>query len=51
MSLSDQPIRISLIAPNGRMGQAIASAVAEDDPDAGRALLPPQGGPRIEENV
>ena len=26
----DQPIRISLIAPNGRMGQAIATAVAED---------------------
>ena len=26
----DQPIRISLIAPNGRMGQAIAAAAAED---------------------
>jgi 4-hydroxy-tetrahydrodipicolinate reductase len=26
----DQPTRISLIAPNGRMGQAIATAVAED---------------------
>jgi 4-hydroxy-tetrahydrodipicolinate reductase len=27
----DQPIRISLVAPNGRMGQAIATAVAEDE--------------------
>jgi 4-hydroxy-tetrahydrodipicolinate reductase len=27
---SAQPIRISLFAPNGRMGQAIATAVAED---------------------
>src|SRR5262245_19552135 len=27
----DQPIRISLIAPNGRMGKAIAKAVADDD--------------------
>ena len=26
----DQPTRISLVAPNGRMGQAIATAVAED---------------------
>jgi 4-hydroxy-tetrahydrodipicolinate reductase len=26
----DQPIRISLIAPNGRMGQAIAAAIAGD---------------------
>jgi len=26
----DQPIRLSLIAPDGRMGQAIAKAVAED---------------------
>ena len=31
MRTADQPIRISLIAPNGRMGQAIASAV-DDDP-------------------
>ena len=29
---ADQPIRISLIAPNGRMGKAIANAVA-DNPD------------------
>jgi 4-hydroxy-tetrahydrodipicolinate reductase len=28
MRTADQPIRISLIAPNGRMGQAIAAAVA-----------------------
>src|SRR5256885_4300730 len=26
----DQPIRIALIAPNGRMGQAVAAAVAEN---------------------
>lgn len=30
MRTADQPIRISLFAPNGRMGQAIAAAVAED---------------------
>ena len=30
MRTADQPIRISLFAPNGRMGKAIASAVAED---------------------
>ena len=30
MSTDDQPIRISLFAPNGRMGQAIAAAVTED---------------------
>lgn len=32
MSAADQPICISLIAPNGRMGKAIAAAVA-DNPD------------------
>jgi 4-hydroxy-tetrahydrodipicolinate reductase len=30
MRTADQPIRISLIAPNGRMGKAIAAAVAEN---------------------
>src|SRR5438270_3720618 len=30
MRTADQPIRISLIAPNGRMGQAIAAAANED---------------------
>src|SRR6476646_1208075 len=30
MRTADQPIRLSLTAPNGRMGQAIAKAVAED---------------------
>jgi 4-hydroxy-tetrahydrodipicolinate reductase len=30
MRTDDQPIRISLFAPSGRMGQAIAAAVAED---------------------
>jgi 4-hydroxy-tetrahydrodipicolinate reductase len=29
MRTADQPIRISLIAPNGRMGQAISAAAAE----------------------
>jgi 4-hydroxy-tetrahydrodipicolinate reductase len=41
---ADQPIRISLIAPNGRMGQAIAAAAAEDpgfaiDQDHGDVLV------------
>ena len=30
MRTADQPIRIALFAPQGRMGQAIAAAVAED---------------------
>jgi 4-hydroxy-tetrahydrodipicolinate reductase len=30
MRTADQPIRISLFAPNGRMGKAIAMAVADD---------------------
>jgi 4-hydroxy-tetrahydrodipicolinate reductase len=30
MRTADQPIRISLLAPNGRMGQAIAAAAADD---------------------
>jgi 4-hydroxy-tetrahydrodipicolinate reductase len=30
MRTADQPIRISLIAPNGRMGKAIAAAATED---------------------
>jgi len=30
MRTDEQPIRISLFAPNGRMGRAIAAAVAED---------------------
>ncbi|HEV2595078.1 MAG TPA: 4-hydroxy-tetrahydrodipicolinate reductase [Sphingomicrobium sp.] len=30
MSSADQPIRIILIAPNGRMGKAIAAAAADD---------------------
>ena len=30
MRAADQPIRISLIAPDGRMGQSIATAVAQD---------------------
>jgi 4-hydroxy-tetrahydrodipicolinate reductase len=44
MRTADQPIRISLIAPNGRMGKAIASAVGEDssfaiDQDHGDVLV------------
>nr|WP_294167479.1 4-hydroxy-tetrahydrodipicolinate reductase [uncultured Sphingomonas sp.] len=31
MRTQDQPIRLTLIAPNGRMGRAIAAAVEEDD--------------------
>jgi 4-hydroxy-tetrahydrodipicolinate reductase len=44
MRTADQPIRISLFAPNGRMGQAISAAVAEDpdfevDNDHGDVLI------------
>ena len=44
MRTADQPIRISLFAPNGRMGKAIAAAVAEDagfalDQDHGDVLI------------
>jgi 4-hydroxy-tetrahydrodipicolinate reductase len=44
MRTADQPVRISLIAPNGRMGQAIARAVADDpsfaiDQDHGDVLV------------
>jgi 4-hydroxy-tetrahydrodipicolinate reductase len=44
MRTADQPIRISLIAPNGRMGKAIAAAVTEDstfaiDQDHGDVLI------------
>jgi 4-hydroxy-tetrahydrodipicolinate reductase len=44
MRTADQPIRISLFAPSGRMGQAIAAAVAEDsdfalDEDHGDVLV------------
>jgi 4-hydroxy-tetrahydrodipicolinate reductase len=44
MSTADQPIRISLFAPDGRMGKAIAAAVSEDagfalDQDHGDVLV------------
>lgn len=44
MRTDDQPIRISLFAPEGRMGQAIAAAVADDpafvlDQDHGDVLV------------
>ena len=44
MRTDQQPIRLTLIAPNGKMGQAIAAAVADDpdfaiDPDHGDVLV------------
>ena len=44
MRTSQQPLRLSLVAPNGRMGRAIAAAVAEDpafaiDHDHGDVLV------------
>src|SRR5689334_16654771 len=44
MRTADQPIRISLFAPEGRMGQAIAKAIADDqgfilDQDHGDVLV------------
>ena len=44
MRTADQPIRIALFAPDGRMGKAIAKAVADDpgfalDPDHGDVLV------------
>ena len=44
MRTADQPIRITLVAPDGRMGKAIARAVAENpgfaiDPDHGDVLV------------
>jgi 4-hydroxy-tetrahydrodipicolinate reductase len=44
MPTETQPIRIALVAPKGRMGQAIAAAVAEDstlqiDSDSGEVLV------------
>jgi len=44
MRTADQPIRISVLAPDGRMGRAIAAAVAEDsgfrvDQDHGDVLV------------
>ena len=44
MRTADQPIRISLFAPNGRMGKAIAAAIADDpafelDNDHGDVLV------------
>jgi 4-hydroxy-tetrahydrodipicolinate reductase len=44
MRTKEQPLRITLFAPNGRMGQAIAAAVAEDpafalDSDHGDVLV------------
>jgi len=44
MRSDEQPIRLTLIAPNGRMGRAIADAAAEDggfsiDPDHGDVIV------------
>ena len=40
MGTTDQPTRIALFAPNGRMGKAIAAAIAEDS----RFALADEGG-------
>ena len=40
MGTPDQPIRIALFAPNGRMGKAIAAAIAQDS----RFALADEGG-------
>src|SRR5215210_9013297 len=44
MRTTEQPLRITVFAPNGRMGQAIATAVADDpsfllDSDNGDVLI------------
>jgi len=44
MRTDQQPLRLTLIAPNGKMGQALAAAVADDpdfaiDPDHGDVLV------------
>lgn len=44
MRSTDQPLRLTLIAPNGQMGKAIAAAVADDnrfaiDPDHGDVIV------------
>ncbi len=44
MRSSDQPLRITLFAPDGRMGKAIAAAIADDpgfalDPDHGDVVV------------
>lgn len=44
MTAADSPIRITLVAPNGRMGKAIAQAAADNpafaiDPDRGDVLV------------
>src|SRR5260221_3177126 len=44
MQSADQPIRIALVAPDGRMGRAIAAAIADDsrfalDQDHGDLLV------------
>jgi 4-hydroxy-tetrahydrodipicolinate reductase len=56
MRTADQPIRISLIAPNGRMGKAIASAVDENpgfalDQDHGDVLVDFSARSALEANL
>lgn len=56
MRTADQPTRISLFAPNGRMGKAIASAVAQDpafalDEDHGDVLVDFSGPDALRESL
>jgi 4-hydroxy-tetrahydrodipicolinate reductase len=56
MRTAGQPIRISLFAPNGRMGKAIAAAVAEDaafaiDQDHGDVLVDFSAPPALQQSL
>ncbi len=56
MRSADQPIRISLFAPHGRMGKAIAKAVREDsgfaiDQDVGDVLIDFSAPAALEESL
>jgi 4-hydroxy-tetrahydrodipicolinate reductase len=56
MRTADQPIRISLFAPNGRMGKAIAAVVAEEpgfeiDQDHGDVLVDFSAPAALDESV
>lgn len=56
MRTADQPIRISLFAPNGRMGQAITEAVQQDprftiDADHGDVLIDFSAPPALQASL
>src|SRR4051812_7557154 len=56
MRTADQPLRISLFAPDGRMGKAIANAIAEDprfaiDQDHGDVLVDFSGPAALAESL